>query len=376
MKLAYFTDTYLPNKDGVVTSIVNFRRELEKRGHEVYIFSSGSRQAKKENRDSHVFYHSSATFRPYPQYKVALFPFLSSPKVKSLGIDIVHSHGLATMGLAAYAASRSLKLPSVATFHTLVPEAMHYISNVQVVKRMASGAAWKYLKWYYGLFDETTAPSRYTAALLAEHKINSRVLPNGIDTKRFRLGISAAAFKKHHGLEGKTVFMHVGRLAREKNLSLLIDSALMVKEEIPDAAFVFVGAGPAAELYKKEAREKGVAKLFHFTGFVPDALLPAAYSACDVFAFPSEFETQGLVALEAMACGKPLACAAKSAASELVGEGKTGFIFNQDASDCADKLVLCAQHSKKMANAARKKASEYSVEKCTGKLLALYKKML
>ena len=230
----------------------------------------------------------------------------------------------------------------------------------------------KYLKWYFGLYKTVTSPSRYTSSILSSQGIHSAVVPNGIDTGRFNLKANSERFKKRFSLYGKTVFMHVGRLVFEKNIDLLIESALLVKEEVPDAVFVIVGSGPAKEQYKSRVREKGLESLFVFTGFVPDEELPEAYSACDVFAFPSKFETQGLVALEAMACGKPVACASKSATSELISEGKNGFSFSDSPDDCAQKLILCSQSSKKMASFARKKAEEYSIEKCTSKMLKAY----
>ena len=375
MKLAYFTDTYLPNRDGVVTSMLNFRRELEKRGHEVYVFSPGTKEAKKANTDKNVFLYTSTAFKPYPDYKIALFPFFSSSKVKELGIDIVHNHGLATMGLAAYAAKRRLALPSLWSFHTLIPEATHYLSRSAFVKRLASRAAWRYLQWYRGLFPVATAPSRYTQSILTSHGIATDFLPNGIDTKRF-INVDSSFFKSKYDLEGKTVFLHVGRLVHEKNIDLLIDAALIVREEVPDAVFAVVGSGPLMDYYTKRVKRAGLARFFVFTGFLPDQMLPEAYSACDVFAFPSRFETQGLVALEAMACGKPVACAADSAASELIDEGKNGISFKDNADDCADALIQAAQNSAKLGRNARKRALAYSVEKCTDRLLDLYESIL
>ena len=101
MRIAFFTDSYLPQWDGVVSTILGFRKELEREGHEVYIFAAGSRKDKEENKDPHVYYHASTPFKPYPEYRVALFPYLSERRVRKLGIDVIHTHGMATMGLAA-----------------------------------------------------------------------------------------------------------------------------------------------------------------------------------------------------------------------------------------------------------------------------------
>ena len=128
MRIAFFTDTYLPNKDGVVSSIVSTRLALEAMGHEVYIFASGSRKDKKENKDPRVHYFASTAFRPYPDYKIALFPFLASGKLRRYGIDVIHTHGIATMGLASLQASVRNGLPVIGTFHTMLPDATHYLS--------------------------------------------------------------------------------------------------------------------------------------------------------------------------------------------------------------------------------------------------------
>jgi 1,2-diacylglycerol 3-alpha-glucosyltransferase len=377
MKIAFFTDTYLPNTDGVVVSIVNFKRELEKEGHEVYVFASGSQKAKKENGDGKVFYYDSATFTPYPQYKVALFPFFSFQKVQSLGIDVVHSHGLATMGLAAAQSARSLRLPSVETFHTLVTEATHYISRQEVVKKTTSRMIWEYLKWYLPLFDSVTCPSNYIGKMLESHGVKSEVLPNGIDTSRFVPGSDGNAFRQEYKIDDKKqVVLYLGRVAFEKNLELLINSAPLALREDSSSLFVVAGTGPALEHYRHLVKKKGLSDSFVFTGFVPDALLPSAYSAASVFAFPSKFETQGLVALEAMASGVPVVACKQSAASDFVEPGKNGWLFNDTPEDCASAIVKCAERKQDMSAAARATAEQYSVEKCTGRLLRVYEKVL
>ena len=75
MRIAFFTDSYLPNVDGVVTTICNYRRELERLGHEVYIFSPGTKTQKDENKDERVYYFTSTAFKPYPDYRIAIFNF-------------------------------------------------------------------------------------------------------------------------------------------------------------------------------------------------------------------------------------------------------------------------------------------------------------
>ncbi|MEM4390000.1 MAG: glycosyltransferase [Candidatus Micrarchaeia archaeon] len=378
MRIAFFTDTYLPTRDGVVSSILNTRGELERRGHDVFVFCPGSLRAKRENRDPHVFYHTAAPFQPYPDYKIALFPFLSERMVRKLGCQLIHSHGMATMGLAALAVSRALSLPLVGSFHTLVPEAAHYISRAGVVKRLTQRIAWNYVRWYYNQCARTIAPSHAITTLLARHGFrNLRTAPNGIDVERFNPRVDGRPVRAKLGLEANPLILHVGRVALEKNLEVLIRSALLIQEEEPDARFVIAGAGPALEYYKRLAEREGVARSFVFTGFVPDDDLPAYYAACDVFAFPSKFETQGLVALEAMACGKPVAGANYLAISELVKDGQNGFLFNPDSpDDCAKAVLQCLRRKRALARNARATAEKYSIQRCTTRLLKIYAEVL
>jgi 1,2-diacylglycerol 3-alpha-glucosyltransferase len=376
MNIAFFSDTYLPNRDGVVVSMRTTRNELEKLGHRVFIFCSGSRKAKRENRDRRVFYHTSVPFRPYPDYKLAVFPFFSSYKMKKLGIDIVHSHGMASMGLAAVSAAQKENLPSIATFHTMIPKAVHYVSKREMVKRFMGSVAWRYLRWYYGLFDEVTCPSNHTREVLEEHGIPSIVVPNGVDTKRFNPCIDPAPFRETFNIKGRKIVLHAGRLVIEKNIDLLIDSALLIKEEVPNVLFLIVGDGPAKEHYKERVMAEHLEKDFLFTGFVPDGLLPFAYASCDVLAFPSLFDTQGLVALEGMACGKPVAAAKGSASEDIVKNGLNGYLFENNPDDCADKIVKTIKRAKALGPNARKSSLLFSKERCTKRLVGAYERLL
>ena len=379
MRIAFYTDTYLPNRDGVVTSILTFRRGLEEKGHEVCIFASGSSKAKKENEDPDVFFHLSTPFKPYPQYRIALFPFLSQMKLKKMGVEIVHSHGMATMGLAAERAARSLGVPYVGTLHTLIPNATHYVApGTGRIKAAAESLAWNYLKWYYNKCDAAVAPSQIVRTMMEEHGIrNVRTIPNGIDVKRLNPSVKEGPVRDWWKLRGKKVIMHFGRLVLEKNIKLLIDSALMVLEDEPDARFLIVGTGPAAQHYRELARKKGVDKYFTFTGFIEDKRVPSYYACADAVTVPSKFETQGLVTLEAMACGKAVAGADYLATREIIKDGENGYLFNpDDPDDCAKKLVAALHASRKLKHNARKTAEGYSIGKCTDKLLALYKELM
>lgn len=378
MKIAFFTETYLPNRDGVVSSILTTRAALEKEGHEVYVFCAGSKQAKKENKDARAFYHISTAFSPYPDYKLALFPFFSERKVKQLGIDVIHTHGMATMGLAAARTARTLHLPIVGTLHTLIPEAVHYIAHRKTTMALSKRIAWGYLRWYFNLCDRVLAPSSVIKEVMEEHKIkNVSVLPSGINTQRFSTSVDGSGIRKKFGLEQNKIVLYLGRLVKEKNLDLLVRSALIIMEEIPDCRFIIAGTGPAEEYYKKLVKSAGLEGSFIFTSFLKDEDVPEYYAACDIFVFPSKFETQGLVALEAMGCGKPVAGARFLAIKELVRDGYNGYLFDPDGpDDCAEKVIRTMRERNKLSVNARKTAEEYSAENCARKLLKIYEELV
>lgn len=372
MRIAYFTDTYLPNVDGVVTSIVNSRNQLQARGHSVFVFCSGLRQDAATNKDPRVFYHLSTTFSPYPQYKVAIFPFFSVARARRLRIQVVHSHGLATMGLAAVGCARGMSIPAVATFHTLVTSATHYVSKNKLVAYFTSEALWQYLKWFFGLFDATIAPSRTAQRMLAEHGIKSVVIPNGIDPKKFAKPHNPAAFRKRLGLAGKRVVLHFGRVAFEKNIDLLLQSALIVKENHPDCAFLIAGKGPDLERIRRRVAQMHLDKFVVFAGFLSKEEVSDAFAISEVMAVPSLFETQGLAALEAMSAGVPIVAIKNTAPAETIREGKNGYLSEPAPAQFASAISKCIGKKKKFSAAAKREASKYSLAKCAKKLEALY----
>jgi len=379
MKIAFYTETYLPNKDGVVTSILSFRNVLENMGHEVYIFCAGDRKAKSENKDPRVFYHIAAPFRPYPTYKIALFPFLSNRKIKSLGVDVIHSHGMASMGMAALEAAKSQKRPLVGTFHTLIPEATHYLSKRAAIKKMAERFAWRYIKWYYNMCDATIAPSLVIKEMLEDHGVrNARVIPTGINIERFNPKVSGESLRRKLGLEDNKVVLNLGRLVLEKNLDVLINSALLVLEEIPECKFLIIGQGPAAGYYKRLIKKNGLEKWFLFiNAIISSDKIPLFYAASDVFVIPSKFETQGLVVLEAMACGKPVVGADYLALKEIIKENYNGAKFDPDSpEECAEKIIMVLRNKNKFKSNARKTAEEFSIERCANKLVKLYEELI
>lgn len=378
LKIAFYTDTYTPAVDGVVTSINNFAGELEKRGHKVYIFTAGKHGSDAGN-GMNVFFARGIRFRKYPQYTLAMFPIMSAAKAKGLDVDIVHVHTPFTMGMAGLVASKVNKIPLLGSFHTLFTDSSvirDYIGENHLVERVITKYSWSYARFFYNKCNLVTAPSRSIEALLHRKRIdNTVVVQNGVDTRLFNPRVSGAAVRRRLvGKSGRKVVMYVGRISKEKRLDVMIRAARRLRGK--GVMFAVVGAGPASDYYARMVSRYGIGDSFKFLGFVENRRLPEYYAASDAFCIPSTFETQGIVAQEAMACGKPVVGADYLALSELIRDGYNGEKFRpNNPVDCArkiEKVINSADRYKGMAATA----GNYSIERTTDRLLKVYKDLM
>lgn len=174
-------------------------------------------------------------------------------------------------------------------------------------------------------------------------------------------------------MEGKKVIMHLGRIAWEKNIELVLRGFCLLSAQEPEARLLLVGDGPAKEFLMKLATELGVSDKVTFTGFVPDAEIPEYYAACDVLTLASKFETQGLVALEAMAVGKPVSGIRYRAVAELVREGECGELFEETPYSWSQATLRLLKDPERYREGALAKAREYSAGQWATRLLDIYR---
>ncbi len=378
MKIALFTDTYLPTVDGVVTSLVTTRQQLEALGHEVVVFAPG--KGKNRPQEDGVIYLRAREFRSYPGYWLAMFPTHDVQLVKEEKVEIIHGHGLGFMGLHGLWSSWQAKIPMVQSFHTNVMDALYYYSPLRLDPLLLKRGLRLYLKVFLQKCRNVIVPSK---AIMKEIRMlcpkmrMSTVVPTGVDLERFHPGIDGYSVRQKWGLNGHDVVLHVGRVAAEKNLKLLFGAFPHVIKERPDAKLLIVGKGPYLSKAFAIAKKKDLIGHVIFTGFVRDWDLPKYYAACDVFAIPSKFETQGLVVLEAMATGKPVAGANFRAIPEFVTNGWNGYLFDpDDMNECSESIVNCLEEGPKLTTGARSTAELFSVEKCARRLVKVYKNVL
>lgn len=374
MRIAFFTDTYLPSRDGVVTSILLTKHELERMGHEVFVFAP--EPARKEEREEGVHYYPSIGFRRYQGYRVPMLPSDTSPVLDELKVDVIHAHGLFFMGLRSMLAGRELKLPVVVTFHTMVTDAAKYYNFTPLPDETASRLMWVYVKRLLQRAEVVIAPTEaIKKELLASAPRIRRVevIPTGIEIGRFNPQVEGGRVRARYGLGDEKVILHVGRIAKEKNIELVLQGFAELLKEEEGAKLMIVGDGPAKEEFERRAGQLGVGGAVIFTGFVPDAELPEYYAACDVFTLASKFETQGLVILEAMATGKPVTGINYRAVAEIIKDKENGYLFEEDPDSWVRAVREALRAPEELRRNAVARAAGFSTRDGAERLVEVYR---
>jgi 1,2-diacylglycerol 3-alpha-glucosyltransferase len=373
MKIAMFTDSYLPSRDGVVTSILLSRKSLEALGHEVIIFAPEPKDPKA--REDGVYYFRSKSFNSYQGYSIPMFPTDKCHILKKLDVDIIHAQGLLFMGLRSMFAGRTLKLPVVISFHTMITDAAKFYNFTPLPDWVVTRLMWTYLKDLLERADSVIVPTNAIKLELEQsvhHMRHIEVIPTGVDTVMFNPNNSGTEMRNKYGLDGGKVILTVGRIAWEKNLDLILEGFKILHEKDPQTKLIVAGEGPAKAHAKQKAVDLGIQNSTFFPGFVPDADLPGLYAASDAFTIASKFETQGLVVLEAMASGKPCSGINFRAIAEIIENNVNGFTFSESPESWALATQMALESDGKVGLRARQRAEEYSLMESAKKMVALY----
>ncbi|MGC8816624.1 MAG: glycosyltransferase [Candidatus Hadarchaeum sp.] len=362
MRIGFFTDTFLPQKNGVVTSLLSTGPELVRRGHEVFIFCPKTNV--RGFAGMQVCSYPAVTFRPYPEFKIAV----PQGRESVPELDIVHSHSPFTMGFFGWRVANFQKIPRVTTFHTLLSEYVCYVATLG--KKIMEKVVWKYCEIFYNKQHGIIAPSRALREVLRSHQIKRAIsiIPTGIDTNFFKPEEREYA-REVLRLKGEKFFLSLGRLGYEKNIDVIIRAFAEV-----DGKLVIAGRGPAAKKLRDLRDRLGLRKKVSFVGYVPEKLKPLYYSAADAFIIASTGETQALVVLEAMACGCPVIGANSLAIPEFIKDGKNGYLFEPGNVAQLAEILNSYVPSQKMQNQALKTGKKFSVVECTKKLERFYRK--
>lgn len=404
MRIAIFTDSFFPKIDGIAVSVQNFCEKLEERGHRFIICcpAYGDDDTDRIGEKIRVERFKSVALPSYPEMRIVVPGKTKLHRViKDFKPDLIHIQTPGFMGQYGVAAGKIYSIPVIGTYHTMMSEVGMYVNPLRLLKldkllsrfrrrkkiasklgkltRKKPGSLggkllYKLANRLYEKCAIVISPSEIIKQQLVGQKIQVpvTVVSNGIDLKLFK-----GSERLFPGDQPR--LLHVGRLAPEKNTEEVIRAFVLIKRELPLARLTVVGDGPVLTELKREASELGVADSINFTGYKPRAELPQVYADHDLFITASAMETQGLVALEAIATGMPAIGVDAFALPELIQHGRNGYIAPpHSVPDIAAATVKLLKDQAAFENFSKEAilvAAEHSHDRCSDKLEKIYRKI-
>lgn len=301
MRIAIVTDAWQPQVNGVVTTLSRTREGLEAKGHDVTVVNPAA--------------YRTIPCPSYPEIRLALWPGRGVRRtLHETRPDAIHIATEGPLGTAArrYCLARDLKFTT--SYHTQFPQ---YLRKRLPVPEALS---YSYLRRFHGRAERTLVPTEQMRRELVEHGFDSVVIwSRGVDTNLFR--------PMDRGFLDlpRPIAVYAGRVAVEKNLEALLAA------DLPGSKLI-VGDGPDLEKLRRRYPDA------HFVGYKFGEDLAQHLSAADVFVFPSRTDTFGLVMLEAIACGTPVAAYPVTGPIDVVSEGVTGSL-DEDLAAAVDRAL-------------------------------------
>ncbi len=373
MKIAFFTETFLPKVDGIVTRLTKTIEYLVKNGDEVIVFCPEG--CPTEHKGAKVVGVAAMPLPLYPELKLGLPGPAVSDALDEFKPDLIHVVNPAVLGLGGIWLAKTNNIPLIASYHTHLPKYLeHYGMG------MLEPLLWELLKAAHNQALLNLCTSTAMVSELESKGIKRTALwQRGVDTESFRPEFRNN--KMRAKLLGKydntnSLLIYVGRLSAEKQ----IERIKPVLEEIPNVCLALVGDGP----YRNQLEKIFENTKTNFIGYLSGKELASAYASGDIFLFPSSTETLGLVLLEAMAAGCPVIGANKGGIPDIINDGINGCLYNPDLEDNgksslieATKRILDNKEKKEeMRIAAREEAEKWDWNQATLQLKNFYRDVL
>lgn len=313
MRVAIVTESFVPNVNGVVRTLLEYLAYLRACGHEAIVFAPGTGDTTIHGFD--VVRVAGAPFPLYPELTIAPYSTRLGGTLRDWRPDVVHLASPFVLGMHGLRVARSLGVPVAGHYQTdIAGYAAHFGLGA------FSGLAWRRLLDLHNACDVSFAPTFSVAQQLRRRGMRRvHVSGRGVDTATFDPARRSHAWREvlTAGCE-RPVLLYVGRISPEKNLAALVAVARALRE----CPFLIVGDGPARGLL--EAQLAGLEA--YFTGTLHGLDLAAAYASADIFVFPSATETFGQVVREAMASGLPAIGVRAGGVQDLILDGETGLL--------------------------------------------------
>lgn len=339
MKIGFFTDTYFPQVSGVSTSIKTLKDELEKLGHDVYIFTTTDPDAKEV--ESRIIRMPSIPFVSFKDRRVVIRGMLYAYHIaKEIDLDIVHTHTEFGVGVLGKQTAKALNIPVVHTYHTMYEDYLHYIAKGKVLKPVHVK---QLSKLYTNHMSGIICPSQRVVTKLKEYGIERpmSVIPTGINVSQFKPveeKLINEVKEQYQINSNDCLLLSVSRISYEKNIQTIISGLSKVVEELPHVKLLVVGDGPFKSKLEKQVEELSLTDYVIFAGEIPNKDIAPFYQAADYFVSASDSETQGLTYTEAMAAKTKVVAKGNEYLDDLLNDKSLGVTYANNV-DFADTLI-------------------------------------
>jgi glycosyltransferase involved in cell wall biosynthesis len=368
MRIALFTETFLPKVDGIVTRLKHTIEQLQRHGDEVLVFCpEGGLQSYCGAR---IHGLSAFGFPLYPELKLALPRPEIGHQLAKFQPDLIHVVNPAVLGLAGIFHAKFDRIPLVASYHTHLPK---YLDRYGL--GIFEGLLWELLKGAHNQADLNLCTSSVMVQELGEQGIERvNLWQRGVDTETFCPAQATPEMRDYLtvGNPASRLLLYVGRLGAEKD----IEQIRPVLAAIPGARLAIVGDGP----HRAHLESYFADTPTHFVGYLGGEQLAAAYAVADAFVFPSRTETLGLVLLEAMAAGCPVIAARSGGIPDIVTDGQNGYLFDpedpQGAIVSTQKLFADPAANLQLRENARREAERWGWAAATRQLQQYYQQVI
>lgn len=344
MRIALFTETYLPSTNGVAAHVKTLKDGLESLGHEVLVVAA-DKHCKHHYIEDGFLHCPAAEIKKF--YGFGAAPPLSHKRQRMIADfkpDMIHIHHEFGIGLSGLIAAKILKVPLVYTLHTMYDQYVYYIAPRPFL-RAATKASHFYERFIAKCATALTGPSQKCGEYFRRIGVLKEVnlIPNTVDLDLFGpKNVSPddiEAFKRKYGIpEDKMLVCFVGRLGKEKSVDVLLEFWSKTIKPEHGIHLVIIGEGPDKAALQLLAEALGMQDMVTFTGLIKHEMIPVCYAACDVFATASLSEMNSISMLEAMASGLPVLQRYDELNANQIASGVNGFLFT-DENQMAEKML-------------------------------------
>ena len=368
MRIALFTETFLPKVDGIVTRLRHTVEHLQRNGDQVLVIAPDG--GLTEYKGAQVYGLSAFPLPLYPELKLALPRPTIGWALQKFKPDLIHVVNPAVLGLSGVYYAKTMDIPLMASYHTHLPQYLHHYGFGAL-----EGLLWELLKGVHNQAQLNLCTSTAMVRELRTHGIERVDLwPRGVDTEMFQPHLASAKMRDRlsQGHPQAPLLIYVGRVSAEKE----IDKIKPVLEAIPGARLAIVGNGP----HREALEEHFAGTPTHFVGYLHGIELASAFASADAFVFPSSTETLGLVVLEAMAAGCPVVAANAGGIPDIVTDGVNGYLFDpqdpQGATNATKRLLAATEEQEMLRSNARQEAEKWGWSASTRQLQDYYQQVV